>query len=377
VREASEHPEHKKTLSALHPNHPLSHHTVVASQTYDALLFVSFGGPECREDVVPFLENVLRGKPVPRERMLEVAEHYYHYDGKSPINGHNRALIAALTSEFAVHGPELPIYWGNRNWHPTLPDALTRMRDDGVKRALAFVTSAYSSYSGCRQYRENIEAARAAVRSGAPEVDKLRAFFNHPGFIAPMIENLQVALDRFSAVLRPTVDIVFTAHSIPMSMARTSRYTEQLNETARLVAAGVGRPDYSLVYQSRSGAPSIPWLEPDICDYLRSLGESKRTPNVVIVPIGFISDHMEVIYDLDNEAAGVAGELDLTMVRAATVGTHPRFVSMIRELVLDRMDSSRAPLSLGVLGPSHDVCPADCCPRPVRPSRPATAELHG
>ncbi len=334
--------------------------------SYDALLVVSFGGPETPEDVMPFLENVVRGKPVPRERLIEVAEHYYEFGGKSPINEQNRALIAALAEEFRQRGPNLPIYWGNRNWRPFLAETLGRMREDGIRRALAFVTAAFSSYSGCRQYREDIAEARAAVGPEAPEVDKLRAYFNHPGFIEPMIENVQRALDSFSAVLRDTVELVFTAHSIPMAMARTSRYVEQLEEACRLVAEGAGRSDYRLVYQSRSGPPSVPWLEPDVSDYLRDLAASKRTPNVVLVPIGFISDHMEVVYDLDTEAAAVARGLGLTMVRAATVGTHPKFVSMIRDLVLERMDPKRDRAALGNLGPSHDVCPANCCPAPAR-----------
>jgi ferrochelatase len=326
-------------------------------QSYDALLLVSFGGPERAEDVIPFLENVLRGRNVPRERLLEVAEHYYRFGGKTPINEQNRALIAALTREFADSGPPMPIYWGNRNWHPLLPDTLRQMSADGVRRALAFVTSAFSSYSGCRQYRENLETAR---EPGFPEIDKLRVFYNHPGFIEAMVEGCRVALAEL-----PEAYLTFTAHSIPVSMAQTSRYTEQLQESCRLIASGLGREQWRLVYQSRSGAPGQPWLEPDIGDYLRSL---KGVKDVVIAPVGFLSDHMEVLFDLDTEARQISESLGIRMRRAATVGVHPKFVSMIRDLVLERTEGAPR-LALGDLGPSHDVCAIDCCPAPKR--RPA------
>jgi ferrochelatase len=313
---------------------------------YDALLLVSFGGPERREDVIPFLENVLRGRNVPRERMVRVAEHYYEFGGKTPINDQNRALIAALTREFAERGPHLPIYWGNRNWHPLLPDTLRQMAADGVARALAFVTSAFSSYSGCRQYRENI------AQAGGLSIDKLRVFYNHPGFIEAMVDHCREALAG-----RPSVHLIFTAHSIPLSMAQTSRYEEQLRESCRLVARRLACDDWRLVYQSRSGSPSQPWLEPDIGDYLKQVASKE----VVIAPIGFLSDHMEVLYDLDKEARHVCESLGIGMTRAATVGVHPKFVSMIRDLVLERIEGAPR-LALGELGPSHDVCPEDCCP---------------
>ncbi|MEO8132024.1 MAG: ferrochelatase [Bryobacteraceae bacterium] len=325
---------------------------------YDAILVVSFGGPEKPDDVIPFLENVLRGRNVPRERMMAVAEHYYHFGGKSPINDQNRALIAGLESLLAAEGPHLPVYWGNRNWHPLLPDTLRQMRDDGVRRAIAFFTSAYSSYSGCRQYRENILAARSEVGAGAPDVEKLRVFYNHPGFIGPVTENVKAALAKCAAT-----HIAFTAHSIPSSMADTSNYVRQLEEACRLVANAVGVTDYKLVYQSRSGPPTQSWLEPDICDHLRTLAHR----SVVICPIGFISDHLEVLYDLDTEAAAVCAELGIHMQRAAAVGTHPEFIRMIRDLILERIDGATPRLSLGVLGPSHDVCPVDCCPGLRRP----------
>lgn len=362
--------------------------------SYDALLVVSFGGPDQREDVLPFLENVLRGRNVPRERMLEVAEHYYHFGGRSPINDQNRALIAALEKELAAHGPKLPVYWGNRNWHPLLEDTLRQMAADGVRKSLAFFTSAYSSYSGCRQYRENIAAAQQVVATtlravpgglpaenignvGAlsgvqpPEVHKLRVFFNHPGFIEPMVENTRAALDQVKEDHRNDALLVFTAHSIPAAMAAGCRYEEQLHEASRLVAEGVGKTNWRLVYQSRSGPPQQPWLEPDICDFLRDTASGHSVRDVVVVPIGFISDHLEVLYDLDTEARRVAGELGVNLVRAATVGAHPRFISMIRELIEERMSNAPNRLALGKLGPSHDVCPDDCCL--YMPSRPALA----
>jgi ferrochelatase len=345
------------------------------SRPYDALLVVSFGGPDGPEDVLPFLENVLRGRNVPRERMLEVAEHYYQFGGRSPINDQNRALIAAIEIELATHGRKLPIYWGNRNWHPLLPDTLRKMAADGVQRALAFVTSAYSSYSSCRQYRENIAAAQELVAAGGPpaderqasrlsppQVDKLRAFYNHPGFIEPMVQNTRAALERIPAERRQDAELVFTAHSIPSAMATTSRYEEQLREASRLVADGVGSDvKWNLVYQSRSGPPQQPWLEPDICDFIESRYQKSPLKDLVVVPIGFISDHLEVAYDLDTEARGLCEQLGINMVRAATVGTHPRFVQMIRELIEERMSESPERLALGSLGPSHDVCPEDCC----------------
>ncbi len=334
---------------------------------YDALIVVSFGGPESPDDVIPFLENVLRGRNVPRERMLEVAEHYYHFEGKSPINDQNRALIQALEKELAAHGPDLPVYWGNRNWHPLLAETLRRMADDEVRRALAFTTSAYSSYSSCRQYLDDIARARAEVGPSAPVVDKIRAFFNHEGYIQPMIENTRRALDEFPEAERGDVDLVFTAHGIPLSMASTSRYVEQLEEASRLVAEGVGCGDWRLVYQSRSGPPTQPWLEPDIGDSLREL-DGRGSPGAVVVPIGFISDHMEVLYDLDTEARERCDELGFKMVRAGTVGVHPRFVQMVRQLVLERMTPAPERIALGKLGPSPDFCPPECCLRPQRPA---------
>jgi ferrochelatase len=331
------------------------------SQPYDALLVVSFGGPDGPDDVLPFLENVLRGRNVPRERMLEVAEHYYEFRGRSPINDQNRALIAALERELATHGLRLPIYWGNRNWHPLLADTLRQMSADGVHRALAFVTSAYSSYSSCRQYRENIAAAQAEVGAAVPQIDKLRVFFNHPGFIEPMIENVRAALETIPAQGREKVQLLFSAHSIPMAMAQGSRYQAQLQEASRLVAEGVGQPNWKLVFQSRSGPPQQPWLEPDVRDLIEKGPAGSISQDIVVVPIGFTSDHLEVQFDLDIEVRQLCERLGINMVRAATVGTHPRFVRMIRELIEERLSNSPQRLALGRFGPGNDVCQDDCC----------------
>ena len=298
---------------------------------YDALLVVSFGGPERREDVIPFLENVLRGRNVPRERLLEVAEHYYHFGGRSPINDQNRELITALRNTLKI-----PIYWGNRNWHPLLADTVREMRGDGIRHAIAFVTSAFGSYSGCRQYIQDIERARAEVGEGAPSIDKIRPFSENPRFIRAMADRLRSALSEL-----PQAHVVFTAHSVPVSMAQSAPYVAELNAACSKVAAEAGCEKWTLAYQSRSGPPSQPWLEPDICDVLRELKQ-----DVVIAPIGFLSDHMEVLYDLDTAARKVCDELGIRMVRAGTVGTHPEIIRMIAELI------EQTPAS----------CREDCCP---------------
>jgi ferrochelatase len=337
---------------------------------YDAVLFVSFGGPDGPDDVIPFLENVLRGRNVPRERMLEVAEHYYHFGGKSPINEQNRALLDALRMELDQRGPRLPVYWGNRNWHPLLGDTLREMADAGVKRAVAFVTSGFSCYSGCRQYRENIAAAGEPLGDRAPVIDKIRVFFNHPGFVGPMARHVRSAIDQLGGAA--DLPVVFTAHSIPMSMAETSKYVMQLTEASRLVAEQAGVTNWRLVYQSRSGPPTQPWLEPDVCDAIRELADQGVT-KLVVAPIGFISDHMEVLYDLDTEAADLCRERGIDMVRAATAGTDPEFVGMIRDLIAERAWNLPDRPAIGMLPASHDVCPLDCCPAPPmrRPERPA------
>ncbi|HKT89582.1 MAG TPA: ferrochelatase [Candidatus Sulfotelmatobacter sp.] len=338
---------------------------------YDAILVVSFGGPESKDDVIPFLENVLRGRNVPRERILAVAEHYYHFDGKSPINEQTRELIAAIKNELAQHGPKLSVYWGNRNWHPMLADTLRQMKQDGIRRALAFVTSAYSSYSGCRQYREDIARAQAEVE-GAPQVDKIRPFFNHPGFIDATEDRLRDAIAEIPQSARANLQVVYVAHSIPLSMANTSDYVRQLEDVHKLVSERIGIRNDALVYQSRSGAPGQPWLEPDILDYLREVKQKKLASAVVIAPISFISDHMEVLYDLDIEARQLCKSLSLPMARAKTVGVHPKFIAMIRELIVERTEGAKR-RALGSLGPREDVCAEDCCPAPQRPGRPATA----
>ena len=337
-----------------------------AARTYDAVLVLSFGGPEGMDDVIPFLENVTRGRGVPRERLEEVAGHYEHFGGVSPINAQNRALIAALEVELAEHHHDLPVYFGNRNWTPFVTDTVAQMRDDGVQRALLFVTSAFSSYSGCRQYREDIERAVAAVGDGAPEFDKIRVFYNHPGFIEPMVERIQEALARFPEERRGQVDVVYTAHSIPLSMAQTSAYEAQLREAVRLVSELAGVTRYRLAYQSRSGAPHIPWLEPDILDVLDIL-HTEGKDEVVVCPIGFISDHLEVLFDLDEEGAERARDLGMAYVRAGTAGVHPRFVAMIRELIEERMQERPVRLSLGNRPPNHDFCPENCCQIARRP----------
>ncbi|MGH9915439.1 MAG: ferrochelatase [Pyrinomonadaceae bacterium] len=336
---------------------------------YDAILFLSFGGPEGMSEVLPFLENVLRGRNVPPERMKAVARHYELFGGVSPINEQNRQLITALKTLLEEQGPHLPVYFGNRNWHPLLADTLRRMREDGIRNALAFVTSAYSSYSGCRQYREDIARALEEVGDGAPKIDKLRVFYNHPGFIAPNIENLSSSLSKISPERHRTTEIAFTAHSIPLSMAAGCSYKEQLEETCRLIIAGVfiaGVSDaakhlrWNLVFQSRSGPPTQPWLEPDIYDHLVHLKESGTT-DVVVAPIGFISDHMEVLYDLDVRARQQSEEMGLNMERMATVGAHPKFVRMIRDLIIERTSEHPLRLFLGGRGPNHDVCSQSCC----------------
>ncbi len=311
---------------------------------YDALLLISFGGPERHDDVIPFLENVLRGRNVPRERMLAVAEHYYHFDGRSPINQQCRDLITALAPQVP-----LPIYWGNRNWHPMLPDTVRKMKEHGVKRALAIATSAFGSYSGCRQYREDIE------KSGAEfPIDKVPPYWDHPGFIDAMADNVREALEKL-----PGADVVYTAHSIPVSMAQASPYEQQLRSAAQLVNKQLGLAEPVFAFQSRSGPPTQPWLDPDIGDYIRQT-TSKR---LIVVPIGFLSDHMEVLYDLDLEAADLAREHGIEFVRAATAGTHPNFIAGLADIVAKA-------LANGITS-----CPADCCQPAARPASPVSRPL--
>jgi ferrochelatase len=338
------------------------------AENYDAILVVAFGGPEGPDDVIPFLENVLRGRPVPKERLLEVAEHYYHFGGVSPINQHVRELIEALRGELDRAGLTLPIYWGNRNWDPLLTETVQQMANDGVSSALAVVLSSFSSYSGCRQYRENIAAAQSSADGQPPRIDKLRVWYNHPEFVAANADCLREAIESLPPGSRSRAHVAFTAHSIPESMATTSDYEKQLLECCRLVAESLGIPEegWKLAYQSRSGRPEDPWLEPDINRHLEDLHNS-GVEAVVVLPIGFLSDHMEVLYDLDAEAKATADRLQMQMVRGPTVGVHPRFIAMLRELIVERIEGGTR-RAIGCFGPNHDVCPVDCCPRPTRAS---------
>jgi ferrochelatase len=347
---------------------------------YDAFLLVSFGGPEGPDDVMPFLRNVTRGRGIPDERLAAVATHYQHFGGVSPINGQCRDLLTAIGASLGDAGVDLPLYWGNRNWAPYLTDTVRQMRDAGVRRALAFVTSPYGSFSSCRQYLDDIEAARAAVGPDAPIIDKIRHYHDHPGHIRAHVDAVGAALATLPSERRPTTRIAFTAHSIPASMAASSgpdggtdRYRSQLREVAALVTAQAAADlDSDLVWQSRSGPPQVPWLEPDINDHLRRLADDGVT-SVLVSPIGFISDHLEVAWDLDHEAAETAKELGLDFVRAATPGVHPSFVEMIVDLVSERLDPGRPRAALGRI-PTWDVCPADCCRLPARPGPPRSRQ---
>ena len=334
--------------------------TISENDNYDAILFVSFGAPEQPADVMPFLRNVVRGRNVPDERLLEVAENYQMFGGRSPLNEQNKALIAAVENSLRAANVNLPIFWGNRNWHPFLTETIGEIKQSGVRRALCFVTSAFSSYSGCRQYREDIE--RAKQEADAPEicVEKIRVFYNHPAFVEVNAENLTVALEQIPAERRDQAKIVFTAHSLPASTARGCDYEAQLLETCRLVAEKAGRADWQLVYQSRSGAPHIPWLEPDVNQHLRDLRNNGAT-DAVVQAIGFLSDHQEVIYDLDTQAQETSAEIGLNLVRAATPGTHPVFVEMVRDLILERLENRQERPFLGTRGAKEDRCPANCC----------------
>jgi ferrochelatase len=333
----------------------------------DAVLLLSFGGPEGPDDVVPFLENVTRGRNIPRERLEEVGTHYFSFGGVSPINAQCRELLAALRVELALHGPDLPVYWGNRNWHPFLADTLRQMADAGVRRAVAVATSAYSSYSACRQYLDDIDKARAAVGERAPIVEKLPPFYNHPGFIETMATNTRAAFARMRAAPART-RLVFTAHSIPTAMAATCDYEAELGEAAALVAERAAPPGcaWDLVFQSRSGPPTQAWLEPDVCDHLRLLRDA-GVAGVVVVPIGFVADHMEVKYDLDTQARQLADEIGLEMQRVLAVGAAPTFVAGLRDLVACHIEGRRPP-ALGTRGPRPFPCRSDCCA--YMPQRP-------
>ncbi len=336
---------------------------------FDGLLLLGFGGPESPDEVMPFLRHVTAGRNVPDERLLSVAEHYHHFGGLSPINAQNRALLVALSEAFTAKGIALPLYWGNRNSEPWLADTVKAMADDGITRALVLATSATGGYSGCRQYRENLRDANV---EGGPDLVKLRHFFNHPGFIAANAERVTEAL---ATLPDPNgARLVFTAHSVPVSMNDTAGpdgglYLQQQRETARLVAESVRGPgaDFDLVWQSRSGPPQVPWLEPDVNEHLRVLA-ARGVTSVLVAPTGFVSDHLEVLWDLDNEALETAGEVGLTMARAGTAGTHPAFVEAICSLVLERTGGAER-LALGPMGPSWDECLFDqgCCTPAHRP----------
>lgn len=351
---------------------------------YDALLLVSFGGPEGPEDVVPFLENVTRGRGIPRERLEEVGEHYFRFGGRSPINDQNRGFLAAIRADLAAAGIDIPVYWGNRNWDPYLRDTVRQMAADGVTRAACFVTSAYSSYSSCRQYRENLYDAVTDVPD-APVLDKLRHYFNHPGFVEPVADATLAALAALPDDVRDGARLVFVTHSIPISMNDASgpstgrgAYLDQHLDIAAVVTERVREEtgithERDVVFCSRSGAPHVPWLEPDVNDHLAELSAA-GTPAVVLVPVGFVSDHMEVVYDLDTEALATAERLGLPATRAATPGHDPRLVAAVRDLLLERATVERggdvARAAVGSTGALWDRCPADCCANP-RAERPA------
>ncbi len=356
---------------------------------YDALLLLSFGGPEGPDDVMPFLENVTRGRGIPRERLEEVAEHYLHFGGKSPINDQNKELLAQLRRELDERGLDgLPLLWGNRNWEPYVTDVLREAHERGARRVLTVFTSAYSSYSSCRQYREDLaRAARALAEEGRElHLDKVRHYFNHPAFTGVNAAAVVAALEELTPEQRAGARVVFVTHSVPTAMDEVSgppaagggAYVRQHLDVARSVAERVGRrtgtvPDWDLAYCSRSGPPSQPWLEPDVNDHLREL-HARGVPAVVVAPIGFVSDHMEVKFDLDTEARETAEEIGLPFARAATVGADRTFVAGLVDLVEERAARARGEgpdqPATGALGPSHEVCPVGCC-RNLRAELPA------
>jgi ferrochelatase len=338
---------------------------------YDAVLVVSFGGPEGPADVLSFLENVFKGLRVGDETKQRIAARYHSFGGISPINAHTRTFIAALKEALDKRGPALPVYWGNRNWHPLLTDTLLQMAKDGIRRALAYVTSTFSSYSSCRKYREDLFEAAAAVPN-APLIDRLRVGFNHPGFIAAASDRVSAAIERVPAERRANAPILFTAHSLPESMARHCAYEAQLHEACQLVGDALEHQRWRLVYQSNNASyGKEPWLGPDVRDALVHV-RAEGAEDVVVAPIGFVCDHMEVVLDLDVDAAQRAREVGINMIRAGTVGAHPAFVEMVRELIVERMTREPQRRALGGLGPSHDLCPADCClsgrPGPAKPT---------
>ncbi|WP_278313065.1 ferrochelatase [Lolliginicoccus levis] len=346
---------------------------------FDALLYLSFGGPEKPADVRPFLENVTRGRNVPPERLDEVEQHYLHFGGISPINALNRDIIARVERELKRRGHDLPVYFGNRNWHPMAEDAVARMVEDGVRRALVFPTSAWGGYSGCRQYHEDIARALAAAGPGI-ELVKLRHYYDHPLLVDAFADAIRAARDELPAGLGETARLVFTAHSVPESADAAAGlpeegghlYSRQVHEAAALCAGAVGRNEFDVVWQSRSGPARIPWLEPDICDHIEALAKAGETA-VIVCPVGFVSDHLEVVWDLDTEARETADKLGIALARAATPGTDERFTTMIADLI-DEALSGRAPTRCGgapLRGSSTNgaPCAVGCCEMPARPVR--------
>ena len=328
--------------------------------SYDSIIIISFGGPERMEDVAPFLENVVRGKNVPSERLALVAHHYELVSGKSPVNEQMRHLVAALQEDLRVHGLSLPVYWGNRNWHPYLSDTLAGMQKEGRKKALAFVTSAYSSYSSCRQYLEDIRQARETAGKNAPQIDKIRSYYNHPLFVETDTDHLLSTVSEIADGKKAEMSVAFTAHSIPLSMGGCSRYAAQLEEICALVAAKAGVEKWQLVYQSRSGPPAAPWLGPDILEHIRKLA-SESVKHLVIHPLGFVHDNLEIIYDLDYEAQALCAQLGMTMLRVRTACTGAKFVTLMRELIAERVKATTERPFLGTMGPLPDNCLPDCC----------------
>ncbi|MEH3128438.1 MAG: ferrochelatase [Mycolicibacterium neoaurum] len=352
---------------------------------FDALLLLSFGGPEGHDQVMPFLENVTRGRGIPPERLAAVAEHYHHFGGVSPINGINRALIEQIEDVLADQGRDLPVYFGNRNWEPFVEDAVTAMRDNGVRRAAVFSTSAWGGYSGCAQYQEDIARARSAVpddgNGPAPELVKLRQYFDHPLFVAMFADAIADAAESLPAERRAGARLVFTAHSIPLRAANRcgqDLYERQVGYASRLVAAAAGYEDFDLVWQSRSGPPQVPWLEPDVGDHLEVLVE-RGVDAVIVCPIGFVADHIEVIWDLDSELAEQAEAAGVALARATTPNAQRRFAELVVGLI-DELQTEQAPAR--VVGPqpvpgygnslNGSFCTPACVPAPDQPGRPGS-----
>ncbi|MCB9666783.1 MAG: ferrochelatase [Myxococcales bacterium] len=327
----------------------------------DAVLLLSFGGPEGPDEVMPFLRHVVKGRNVPDSRLAKVAEGYAEMGGISPINEQNRRLRTALERALRTSGSNLPVYFGNRHWHPFLSDTLAKMTADGIEQAVVFVTSPYSSYSSCRQYLEAMADAQRAQGTRAPELFKLRPFYNHPEFIRAWVDRAREPLAALQHKAGPKgVSLLFSAHSIPLSIARNCDYVMQLGEVARLVAGELGPTRFSLAFQSRSGSPQIPWLEPDINDALAKAQTAGET-HVLMIPIGFVSDHMEVVYDLDRGSLPLARRNGLEVERAQTVGDHPAMVQMIEELIREHTHGL-TPRAVGRFGARGAPCAPDCCP---------------